>query len=558
MKKTILFFMCCGIIMMLTSCANKTAGIQDLAVKCQNGIFKGVDEETHVTWKGIPFAKPPVGELRFKAPVKPDDSNEIFVCDTYAKKPLQPLASMDEVSEDCLYLNIYTKNNGKQNKPVMVWIHGGAYLLGGTSEYPMDSLAKEYGDDMVFVNIEYRLGVMGFGGFDDVEGGEAYKGASNNGLLDQIRALEWIHENIKGFGGDAGNVTIFGESAGGGSVSLLPIVLKYQNRENNLFRRVIAESGNPNLAYTPGSDKAMVGILMEETGSKTMDDLIATDTEDIQNALLQVMRYNPAPAYDGIVLPGSYAEALELLKSDEILHLDWMLGSNEDECRFIAHYCYDHEAKECNTENLDGYLEFKLNQARQTMSAEDNQRLDEYISKLNIDKAAESGSVEGWKNTGVFNAFSFFLPTYDIADLRAEKGVKTYLYFFKPESASSAMGAAHGVEVFSVFNEPKPKTVLDATVEDNITLSRNMSAMWVNFAKNGVPVCDAFDWSQHPYTKESPELLIIEKDGSMKADKNIHELEKEYLYPLFRKDPEEIARCYWTVEPEMFVMYLHP
>ena len=86
--------MCCGIIMMLTSCANKTAGIQDLAVKCQNGIFKGVDEETHVTWKGIPFAKPPVGELRFKAPVKPDDSNETVVCDTYAKKPLQPLASI--------------------------------------------------------------------------------------------------------------------------------------------------------------------------------------------------------------------------------------------------------------------------------------------------------------------------------------------------------------------------------------------------------------------------------------------------------------------------------
>ena len=529
----------------------------NLSIKCQNGVFVGVDEGTHVTWKGIPFAKPPVGERRFKAPEKPDDSDETFVCDTYAHKPLQPLAALDDVSEDCLYLNIYTKDNGKNNKSVMVWIHGGAYLVGSTSEYPMDSLAKEYGDDVVFVNIEYRLGVMGFGGLNNVEGSEDYKGSSNNGLRDQIRALEWIHDNIKGFGGDVNNVTIFGESAGGGSVSLLPIALKHQNRKNDLFHRVIAQSGNPNFAYTPGADKEQVRILMEQTGAKNMKDLIALSTADIQNALIQVMRYNPAPVFDGITLPNSYKEALELSKSEEILELDWMLGSNADECRYLLLYCFNKETGKCNTENYDGYLKYKLDKARKTMSAEDSKLIDEYLNKITIDKDKDSGSVEGWKNTAVFNAFSFYIPTYDVADLRAECGVKTYMYFFKPESACSAVGAAHGVEVFSAFNEPAPKSILDATLDDNVTFSKNMSSLWVNFAKNGIPTCDAMDWSKHPYVKGSPEVLIFEKDGSMRIDKNIHELEKEYILPLHRKDPEEVSRCYWTIEPEMFAMFLH-
>lgn len=529
-----------------------------LAIKCQNGVFVGVDEGTHVTWKGVPFAKPPIGELRFKAPVKPDDSDETIICNSYARRPLQPLQPLEAVSEDCLYLNIYTKNNGKQDKPVMVWIHGGAYLLGGTSEYPMDSLAKAYGDDMVFVNIEYRLGVMGFGGFDEVEGGEAFKGASNNGLRDQIRALEWVQENIAGFGGDAGNVTIFGESAGGGSVSLLPIALKYQNRENNLFHRVIAQSGNPNFAFTPGGDKAQVKILLEQTASKNMADLMALSTADIQNVLIQVMKYNPAPVFDGIVLPNSYAEALELCKSEEILGLDWMLGSNADECRYLIMYCFNRETGECNVNNYDGYLQFKLDKARKVLSDEENKRIEEYMSRISVDKDPSAGSEKGWKNTAVFNAFSFFLPTYDVADLRAECGVKTYLYYFKPESACPAVGAAHGVEVISAFNEPAPNTNLDAKVDDNITLSKNMSSLWVNFAKTGTPVCDKIDWSAHPYVKGNPEVLIIEKDGSMRMDKDIHEMEKEYFYPIHRRNPEEFPRCYWTVEPEMLQMFLHP
>ena len=186
---------------------------ETLAVKCRNGIFVGAEKNGAVSYIGMPYAKPPVGTLRWKAPEQPTPSDEIFIADKPSVMPLQILGGgkkfdASKVGEDCLKLNIWLNpNNTDKKKAVMVYFHGGAYMRGNINSALLN--------------------------------GENFPDSTCLGLLDQIQALRWINENISGFGGDPDNVTIFGHSAGGSSVSFLmsmPEARKY-------FNRCIAQSG---------------------------------------------------------------------------------------------------------------------------------------------------------------------------------------------------------------------------------------------------------------------------------------------------------------------------
>ena len=221
-----------------------------LAVKCRNGTFVGKRQDSVLCFKGVPFAKPPVAELRWKAPQPIEDGEGVFEAYYNGKTPIQTeweteMASYYPQGEDCLYLNMWVNENDKTaRKPVMVF---GSYGWGGTADPLYDGLnfVKKQ-SDIVLVSVGYRVGLMGFVDFSSVEGGEAFPDAPNLGLLDQIEALRWVQKNISGFGGDPDNVTIFGESAGGGSVSLLPMIPSAKG----LFRRVIAESGSVALTFS--------------------------------------------------------------------------------------------------------------------------------------------------------------------------------------------------------------------------------------------------------------------------------------------------------------------
>lgn len=188
---------------------------KSLAVKCVNGTFVGRRNAGVIAYKGIPFTgKPPVGSLRWKAPADcvPDDG--VYEAYYNAKSARQKVsdterASLYYQSEDCLYLNIWKADDSTTKKPVMVWIHGGAFELGGTVE-PVSELhnfVKE-NPEVIAVSITYRLGVFGFFHLSHLSDGKDYPDAQNLGLMDQIAALKWIHENIANFGGDPDNVTI--------------------------------------------------------------------------------------------------------------------------------------------------------------------------------------------------------------------------------------------------------------------------------------------------------------------------------------------------------------
>ncbi|MBO6096072.1 MAG: carboxylesterase family protein, partial [Bacteroidales bacterium] len=220
---------------------------KSLAVKCINGTFVGRKEDGIIAFKGIPFVgAQPVGQYRWKAPVDYVPDAGVYEAYYNGKSPCQAeniseRGSLYVQGEDCLYLDIWKADEASdRKKPVMVWIHGGAFEMGGTVDPGGDCHSfVEENPEVIVVAIEYRLGVFGFFHLSHLPDGKDYPDAQNLGLMDQMMALKWVHENIAAFGGDPENVTIWGESAGAGSVTLLPLV----KGSHAYFRRIIAESG---------------------------------------------------------------------------------------------------------------------------------------------------------------------------------------------------------------------------------------------------------------------------------------------------------------------------
>ena len=264
-----------------------------LAAVCANGTFLGTRKGQVLCFRGIPFACPPVGELRWKKPQPAPDRGGVYEARYNGRSPIQTewpseRASYYPQGEDCLYLNVWTAEPRGEKKTVMVFIHGGSYGWGGTADplYDGENLVRAH-PEVVLVTIAYRVGIAGFVDFSGVPGGEAYPDAPNLGLWDQIEALRWIRRNIAAFGGDPDKVTIFGESAGGGSVSLLPFIPEAKG----LFRRVIAESGSVALTYSREECRDFTRRLMKAAGADTMRDLLELTEEELAEVNRKVNFY---------------------------------------------------------------------------------------------------------------------------------------------------------------------------------------------------------------------------------------------------------------------------
>jgi para-nitrobenzyl esterase len=192
------------------------------------GKVKGEQSGNIFVWKGIPYAKPPLGRLRFHAPKTPEAWDGIRDATQFGPISPQPSDQImeflgnktDNANEDCLYLNIWSPGADEKLRPVMVWIHGGAFKDGSGSSAAYNGTSFAEHGDVVVVTINYRLGVLGFLHLAEI-GGEEYATSGNNGILDQVAALKWVQENIARFGGDPNRITLFGESAGAMSIGVL-------------------------------------------------------------------------------------------------------------------------------------------------------------------------------------------------------------------------------------------------------------------------------------------------------------------------------------------------
>ena len=388
------------------------------------------------------------------------------------KTALQPEgdpAGLYVQGEDCLYLNVWrTAEETTEKKPVMVWIYGGGFETGGTVDpnYECQNFIMET-PDVIVVTIAYKLGALGFLHLSHLPDGKDYPDAQNLGLLDQKMGLKWVHENIAGFGGDPDNVTIWGESAGGASSTLLPLV----DGTHQYFKRVIAQSGSPSMTGSTDECIAYTNKIMEALGCKTVADLMKVDPAEVvktQGRLLglyQVLGLHTWPERDGRVLPldphGAYA-------SGAAKDIDFLHGCNKDEM---------------NT--------FVGNLGVESFNAWGATRQAEMLSKLTD---AEKALVESYCNaqgegyerySHLIDQWFRIAPVFRLSENQTMAGGKSYTYFFTAESAVPMVKSGHATDVPVVFNHPE-LTALTGRAYD-ATYTKTIRKMWVQFAKTGNP-----------------------------------------------------------------------
>ncbi len=492
-----------------------------LAIKCNNGTFVGKKENSVIAYKGIPYAVPPVGEHRWKVPIDAPDDDGVYEAYYFGKSPIQTewpseVGSYYPQSEDCLTLNVWVNEEGfdKKNsdKPVMVFFHGGAYGWGGVSDpvYDGHNLIEKF-DDIILVTVEYRVGMLGFIDFTSVPGGEEFKESGNLGLLDQVCSLRWVHNNISAFGGDPDNVTIFGESAGAGSVSLIPLI----NEADGLYNRIISESGSVALTYSREECQNLTNKLLKDTDCKNMDELMALSEEQIVIYNQSLNDYNNFPERDGVILPEDPYEAYEKGEADGT---DMMIGTNSDEVRYwIREMGYD-------TKILSGYtvythgmpIMFENNMG--TLSDSEKKNVKEFMSMQHDKKI--------WNQTEFYNEMLFRVPAMKQAAVHSDRGNHTYTYYWTYPGEDKVIGACHAIELSYVFNNLDEDIYTGNNI--NEALADNIQNMWVNFARTGNPSTDSYTWEK--YNTGTRMTMVLGEDIHMEGD--IKKEQRELLEPL--------------------------
>ena len=471
---------------------------KSLAVKCINGTFVGKRTGDVIAHKGIPFVgQQPVGELRWKAPVDvvPDDG--VYEAYYNGKSPCQDegvsqRASLYPQGEDCLYLNVWRAADGAVNKPVMVWIHGGAFEIGGTVEPREEgtNFVKE-NPDVILVSVEYRLNVFGFLHLSHLPDGADYPDAQNLGLMDQLMALKWVHENIASFDGNPDNVTIFGESAGAGSVTLLPLVKGSQQ----YFKRVIAESGAPVFTRSTEEAIACTNELMAQLGCSTVADLQKVEVSKLVAVADGLLGLRTWAERDGNFLP---LDPYEAYANGAAKDIDLMHGCNKDEMNyFVWGFGSD-------------WNEWAADRKAKKMA----QMTDE--EKALVESFCNDIKGEPYEYTSrLFDQLVFIAPLFRLSENQTKAGGKTYNYFFTVESSVPLMKCGHAVELSTVFNHPEQTFVTGRTFDE--TFSKTMRRMWVQFAKTGNPSLSATEspdgkakeWPL--YDLENKQLMIFDE-----------------------------------------------
>ena len=484
------------------------------SVKCHNGVFIPKIDDTVRIFKGIPFALPPVGERRWKKAEPIPNSDHIFEAYYNGKSPIQTVIDSERSSyypqsEDCLYLNVWVNDACKDdNKPIMVFIHGGAYGWGGTVDPLYDGLNFiKLHPEVILITIAYRVGIFGFIDLSFLKGGENYPDAPNLGIYDQIEALRWIQKNGKAFGGDINNVTIFGESAGGGSVSLLPLI----DEAKGLFHRVIAESGSVALTYAKDECKALTDKLIKATGKDSMNDLMKLSTEEMAKINEGLNESNNFPMRDGKLIPIDPYEPYSQGKTKDI---DMIIGTNANEMNYWI-------GELGGLFNYSAGMPIKYENDIAKVKKEDKTYIKQFM------KIAKGNRVA--RITEFYNEIMFRLPAIAQAEHHSENNGNVYMYYWKEKSKIPLYKACHAVELAYVFYNIN-ETIYTGEKADE-QLARNVSNMWVNFAKNGNPSLESIKWSK--YDKQDRKTMTFKKDN-IKEESDILTKQREILWPIVK------------------------
>jgi para-nitrobenzyl esterase len=454
-------------------------------IETRDGVLAGVDEDGIRVFRGIPFAKPPTGPRRFARPEPPEpwagvrDASRFGPSAPQNKLAIDFLPGLDvgAQSEDCLYLNVFAPSAPGAKRPVLVWIHGGAFTIGSGSQALYDVRPLVRRGDAVVVTINYRLGALGFLHLAELADGDC-PDAANAGILDQVAALAWVRDQIALFGGDPGNVTIFGESAGGMSVGALLGLPEAKG----LFRRAIAQSGAAHATNDARDASRVARLLCEELG------LAAGDVAGLRRAPVEAILEAQArcvtrtegdrllpfrPVVDGRVLPGPPIDAIRAGLSRDV---DVMAGYTADEWKLFAFM--DPQAFSLDEAGLHARVELRA-------PGRAGELVETYRALLGA----------GARPFEVFCAIErdryFGLPAVRLAEAQRRFREQAYLYVFTWPAAllDGALGACHGVDVPFVMGgvgSPAGDRFVGGGAEALALQARVMDA-WLGFAATGDP-----------------------------------------------------------------------
>lgn len=490
-----------------------------LAVEAANGIFVGERDSNLMVFKGIPYALQPTGDRRWQVAKPEPDSRLVREAKYFGHSAIQQryqgnAASLYPQGEDCLTLNVWTVADGMRTarRPVMVWIHGGSYVSNGSVN------PRDWGDafvkahpEVVFVSINYRLGLLGFLDLSQLPDGKEFEKSGNLGILDQVEALRWVKRNIAAFGGDPDNVTIFGHSAGGGSVSLLASIDEAQG----LFRRAIMQSGS--VAFTSSTEdcQRLTKRVLDATGAKTVADLQALSQDEIIALNDEVGEFFRFPERDDKVIPEDPYTRFDGFNAQT----DMLIGSTSDETRYWIDAMGGEEKFEMAVQLWYRYIAMSLDSVQSANA-----------SRF-IDIVPEGNP---WPVAELLNDLMFRGPAIEMAQRHAASGGKTYMYYWNKPLSDPIYGACHGCEVSYVLNTGRQ---IKGGDHHNPALAAEVQQMWVNFAVTGNPSTAAHYWPAYDPTQRATMMLgdtiRVVNDPLAEQRKLVSPLMNEYISPIF-------------------------
>jgi para-nitrobenzyl esterase len=472
-----------------------------------SGKVEGERRGAHDRFLGIPFAAPPVADRRWLAPQPAPLWSRTRPATSWAASSPQPPSALPGMAvgaqdEDCLYLNVFTPRADGARRPVLFWIHGGGFTGGGAAQAMYDGGPLAERGDVVVVTINYRLGALGYLHLPGCD--------ANLGQLDQIAALRWTRDNIRAFGGDPEQVTIFGESAGGMAVATLLAM----PGAHGLFRGAIAQSGAASNVLSRDAAARVTSDVLKELGQTTpeLSKLRAMPVTAILEAQRKVNADRRAqgglpfcPVVDGATLP---KRPLEAVREGSAAGVALMVGTNRDESKLFRLGVA--ESANLSQESLLKRVRAAL-EAMRAGGSHAEALVESYRKARDGRASIEPGELLD----AIESDRTFRIPAIRLAEAQRRHEARTYMYLFTWESPArrGTLGSCHALELPFVFGTLSAPTMdrFAGKGPDADALSARMMDSWIHFARSGEPTHDGVpQWPA--YDTRARSTLIFDKE----------------------------------------------
>lgn len=490
-------------------------------IETSTGKVQGAERDGIEVFKGIPYAAPPVGELRWRSPQAHPGWSGVLQATDYSPISWQSIneaggvLSFDpnnkpELSEDCLTLNIWTPSTDSEKRPVLFWIHGGGFVGGSGSSLIYDGARLAQRGDVVVVSINYRLGALGFVNLAEVTGGRI-PASGNEGLEDQVFALKWVRDNIERFGGDPSNITIFGESAGGMSVGALMAF----PAAKGLFHKAIPQSGACHTAINLSQATNIAEKLMSKLGvspNKDVQALIDMPASQITEQGQRLAAEDNGvgmifqPCVDGNVLPKLPIDSVKQGSADDVAVL---AGATRDEWRLFVSM----------TPGIANMTEDQLRSQLQNDPQNDlSPMIEPYRDMLtSIGHDASPVAI----HSAIQSERAFRIPAIRLAEAMSDRGCDTYEYLFTVESPAmkGILGSCHAIDIGYVFGSHtanKGTSTFFGGEDEHKQLAETVMDTWLSFARTGRPNDPLTDWQ--PYDRENRSTGVFGLPATVEND----------------------------------------